>query len=64
MAGLKVSILGPKIDKNGGFHPSNLLRGTYEHLGPIGDNKLGLFQDIPRRVAKFREIWPKTVWLF
>jgi len=32
------------------FHLSNLLGGTYEH--PIRDK---ISQDLPRRVAKFRE---------
>ena len=51
MAGLKVSILGPKIGKNG-----VLLGGTYEH--PIGDK---VFQDITSRVAKFHENRPRDV---
>jgi len=46
-----VSILGPKIGKNG-----VLLGGTYEH--PIGDK---LFQDIPRRAANLRENRPRDV---
>jgi len=53
MTGLKVSILGPKMGKNLSFSPLKFVRGTYEQLNTaIGDK---LFQDIPRRVAKFRE---------
>ena len=56
MAGLKVSMLGPKIGKNWVFRPSNLLEA---HMNiPIGDK---LFQNIPRRVAKFRENRPRDV---
>ena len=51
MAGLKVSILGRKSAKLGVFRPSNLNT-------PIGDK---LFQNIPRRVAKFRENLPMDV---
>jgi len=45
-----VSILGPKVAKNGGVLPLKFVRG---HMNtPVGDK---LFQDIPRCVAKFRE---------
>jgi len=56
MARLKVPILGPKIGKIGGFRPSDFLGGTYEHH--IGNC---LFPNIPHRVAKFRENWPRDV---
>ena len=59
MARLKVAILCPKIAKKWGFSPLEFVRG---HVGPtktpIGDK---LFQHIPRRVAKFRENWPRDV---
>ena len=45
-----MSIFGPQISENLGFRPSNCL-GASMNI-PIGDR---LFQDIPRRVAKFRE---------
>jgi len=54
--GLKVSILCPKIGKIGVFRPSNLLGARMNT--PIGNK---LFQDIPRRVGKFRENWPRDV---
>jgi len=56
MAGLKVSILSPKMGKNwgGGFRPSNLLGARMNT--PIKDK---LFQDIPHRVAKLRENRPR-----
>jgi len=50
MAELKVSILGPQIGKNWGSSPLNFL-GTRSNT-PIGDK---LFQNMPRRVAKFSE---------
>jgi len=49
MAGLSVD-LGSENGKNGVFRPSNLL-GAHMNT-PIGHK---LLQDIPRRVAKFRE---------
>jgi len=49
-----VSILGPQIGESWGFRPSDLLGGTYEHSYRR--------QTIsPRRVAKFRENWPRYV---
>jgi len=57
MAGLKVLILGPQIGKNGGFSPLKFVRG-HVWTPPIGDK---LFQDIPRRVAKFCENRPRDV---
>jgi len=56
MAGLKVSILGPQIGKNWVFRPS-ILGGTYMNIH-IGDK---IFQDTPRRVAKFRKNQPRDV---
>jgi len=52
MAGLKVSILGPEISENWGFRPSNLL-GVSLHMNTSIEDKL--FQEVKRRVAKFRE---------
>ena len=51
-----MSILGPKIAKNGFFRPSNLLWARMNT--PVGDK---LFKDIPLRVAKFRENRPRDV---
>jgi len=62
MVGLKVSILGqnrllgPKIAQNGVFAPQICYRARMNTL--IGDK---LFQDIPRRLAKFRENRPRDV---
>ena len=50
MLGLKVSTWGPEIGENWDFSPRIFSGGKYEH--PIGHNQ---FQNIPRRVAKFRE---------
>jgi len=50
MVGLKMSILGPQIGENWGFSPLSFWRARMNT--PIGDK---VFQDIPRRVAKFRE---------
>jgi len=50
MAGLKVSILGPKIGIKWVFLPSNLLGARMNT--PIADK---LSQNISRLVAKFRE---------
>ena len=47
---------GSENRHNWGFSTLHFVRGTYEH--PIGDT---LFQDIPRRVAKFRENRPREV---
>jgi len=58
MAGLKVSVLGPKIAQYwGGFAPEICWGGTYKH--PYRMSKL--FQDTSRRVAKFRENRPRDV---
>ena len=58
MAGLKVSILGRKSAKLGGFRPSSLLGARMNT--PIGGE---LFQKIGllRLVAKFRENRPRDV---
>ena len=58
MAGLKVSIFGPKIAEKGVFAPQ-ICYGPHTNI-PIGD-KHKLFQDIPRRVAKFGENRPRDV---
>ena len=57
MAGLKVAILGPKIGKKRGFFAPKICQGAHTNT-PIGDK---LFQDIPRRVANFRENRPRDV---
>jgi len=50
-----VSILGPKMGKNWGFFPLKFVNRTHMNT-PVGDK---LFPDIPCRVAKFRENWPR-----
>jgi len=54
-----ISILGAEISENWGFRPSNLL-GVHMNTS-IGDK---LFQEVPRRVAKFRENRPRDEKLF
>jgi len=49
MAGLKVSILDPKIGKIGFFSPLKCMNTRIRER---------IFQDTPRRVAKFRENRP------
>ena len=51
-----MSILGPQIGENWGFSPLKFFRGRMN--SSIGDR---LFEDIPRRVAKFCENWPRHV---
>jgi len=55
MAGLKVSILGPQIGKIWRFSPSHFY--VARMITHIGDK---IFQDTPRRVAKFAQIGPGT----
>ena len=51
-----MSTFGPQIAENLVFAPQ-ILGGTYEHPA-YGRNQ---FQNIPRRVAKFREVWFRDV---
>jgi len=51
MVGLKVSTLGPQIGENCSFSPLKFYGSTHEHP-PIENNQ---FQNIRRRVVKFRE---------
>jgi len=52
MAELKVSILVPKTDKNWGFSPPNFYGAR---MNPLIEDRLPVFQNIPRRVTDFRE---------